>query len=111
MGEVGGYNAAMETNAPFLTRRFDLALHFAFGLYHSQVQGNHYALSSPLLSVCALVLENSGNEDQAIAALLHDAVEDQGGLRTLDTIQRLFGEPVAKIVRECSDAVHRLPEG
>jgi (p)ppGpp synthase/HD superfamily hydrolase len=51
-----------------------------------------------------LVLENGGTEDQAIAALLHDAVEDQGGKPTLDTIRRLFGDRVADIVLECSDS-------
>ena len=49
------------------------------------------------MSVTALVLEAGGNEDQAIAALLHDAVEDQGGLPTLDVIRRLFGDRVADI--------------
>jgi (p)ppGpp synthase/HD superfamily hydrolase len=59
---------------------------------------------SHLMSVSALVLENGGDEDQAIAALLHDAVEDQGGKPTLDTIRHLFGERVANIVLECSDS-------
>jgi (p)ppGpp synthase/HD superfamily hydrolase len=56
------------------------------------------------MSVSALVLENGGDEDQAIAALLHDAVEDQGGKPTLDTIRHLFGDRVADIVLECSDS-------
>ncbi len=59
---------------------------------------------SHLMSVSALVLENGGDEDQAIAALLHDAVEDQGGKPTLDTIRHLFGDRVGDIVRECSDS-------
>lgn len=59
---------------------------------------------SHLLAVTALVLENGGDEDQAIAALLHDAVEDQGGKPTLDTIRHLFGDRVADIVVECSDS-------
>jgi (p)ppGpp synthase/HD superfamily hydrolase len=54
--------------------------------------------------VCALVLESGGDEDQAIAALLHDATEDQGGLPTLETIRRLFGDRVADTVSECSDS-------
>jgi (p)ppGpp synthase/HD superfamily hydrolase len=54
--------------------------------------------------VTALVLENGGDEDQAIAAVLHDAVEDQGGLETLAEIQRRYGERVAQIVEGCSDA-------
>jgi (p)ppGpp synthase/HD superfamily hydrolase len=56
------------------------------------------------MSVTALVLENGGTEDQAIAALLHDAVEDQGGKPTLVTIRHLFGDRVADIVLECSDS-------
>jgi (p)ppGpp synthase/HD superfamily hydrolase len=105
----------METDAPLLNRKFDLALHFASGLHHRQVRkGTTTPYVAHLLSVCALVLENGGNEDEAIAALLHDAMEDQGGLSTLHTIQRLFGEPVANIVRECSDSEsadreHKLP--
>jgi (p)ppGpp synthase/HD superfamily hydrolase len=59
---------------------------------------------SHLVSVSALVLENGGGEDQTIAALLHDAVEDQGGQPTLDTIRHLFGDRVADIVVECSDS-------
>jgi len=50
------------------------------------------------------VLEDGGDEDQAIAALLHDAVEDQGGLPTLKRIRSEFGERVAGIVEACSDS-------
>ena len=56
------------------------------------------------MGVCALVLEAGGDEDQAIAALLHDAVEDQGGVPTLETIRHLFGERVADAVELCSDS-------
>jgi len=56
------------------------------------------------MGVCALVLESGGDEDQAIAALLHDAVEDQGGTPTLQTIRHLFGERVANAVEACSDS-------
>ena len=58
-----------------------------------------------LLAVAAIVMEHGGNEDEAIAALLHDAVEDQGGLPTLEEIRRRFGPAVAEIVEGCSDAV------
>ena len=51
------------------------------------------------MGVCALVLGAGGDEDQAIAALLHDAVEDQGGLATLETIRHLFGQRVAAAVK------------
>lgn len=88
-----------------LTHRFDLALHFASGLHRNQNRkGTSVPYISHLMSVAALVLENGGTEDQAIAALLHDAVEDQGGKPTLDTIRHLFGDAVANMVRECSDS-------
>jgi len=48
------------------------------------------------MSVSALILESGGDEDQAIVAVLLDAVEDQRGLPTLETIRRLFGERLAK---------------
>ncbi len=58
---------------------------------------------SHLLAVAALTLEYGGDEDQAIAALLHDAAEDQGGLATLEAIRTDFGDRVADIVAVCSD--------
>ncbi|MBC8158438.1 MAG: HD domain-containing protein [Alphaproteobacteria bacterium] len=59
---------------------------------------------SHLLGVCAIVLDCGGDEDEAIAALLHDAVEDQGGAPTLARIRDTFGERVAEIVDGLSDA-------
>jgi GTP pyrophosphokinase len=56
-----------------------------------------------LLAVTALVIENGGGEDEAIAALLHDAVEDQGGEKTRDEIRRRFGDNVVSIVDGCTD--------
>jgi (p)ppGpp synthase/HD superfamily hydrolase len=56
-----------------------------------------------VLGVCALVLEDGGGEDEAIAALLHDAVEDAGGRPRLDDIRQRFGDRVADIVWACSD--------
>ncbi len=95
----------METYVPFLTWRFDVALQFASGLHHQQRRKKtKIPYIAHLMAVCALVLEAGGDEDQAIAALLHDAVEDQGGLPTLDTIQHLFGERVADAVEACSDS-------
>ena len=60
---------------------------------------------SHLLAVAALVIENGGNENQAIAALLHDAIEDQGGKKRRDEILRCFGEDVTEIVEGCTDSV------
>jgi (p)ppGpp synthase/HD superfamily hydrolase len=56
-----------------------------------------------LLGVCSLVLEDGGSEDEAIAALLHDAAEDRGGERMLAEIRTRFGDHVADIVAACSD--------
>jgi (p)ppGpp synthase/HD superfamily hydrolase len=53
--------------------------------------------------VTALTLEFGGDEDEAIAALLHDAVEDQGGAATAETIRSKFGDRVADIVLSCTD--------
>ena len=95
----------MKTFQSFLTGRFDLAFQLASGLHHSQRRkGTEIPYISHLMSVAALVLEAGGDEDQAIAALLHDAMEDQGGPPTLETIRRLFGDRVAEIVKECSDS-------
>lgn len=55
------------------------------------------------MAVAALVVEDGGDEDEAVAALLHDAVEDQGGAPTLALIRRRFGARVAAIVDACSD--------
>ena len=55
------------------------------------------------MAVAALVIQDGGDEDEAIAALLHDAVEDQGGPPTLAVIRQRFGPRVAAIVEACSD--------
>jgi len=59
---------------------------------------------SHLMSVAALVLEAGGGEDEAIAALLHDVVEDCGGHPVLEDIRGRFGDRVAYIVDGCTDA-------
>src|ERR1035441_6551219 len=100
----------MEPYSPFLTWRFDTALQFASGLHHQQPRkGVSIPYVAHLISVCALVLEAGGDEDQAIAGLLHDAVEDQGGLPTLDTIRHMFGDRVANTVESCSDSAATDP--
>jgi len=86
-------------------------LQFASGLHHQQPRkGGSIPYIAHLMGVCGLVLEAGGDEDQAIAALLHDAVEDQGGIPTLDTIRHLFGERVAGIVKSCSDSTVSDPK-
>jgi GTP pyrophosphokinase len=57
-----------------------------------------------LMGVASLVLEFGGDEDLAIAALLHDVVEDCGGAPMLKEVQRRFGSRVAKIVDGCTDS-------
>ncbi len=61
------------------------------------------------MAVASLAIEHGADEDIAIAALLHDAVEDQGGQSTLAEIRARFGDRVAAIVLACSDA-DRVPK-
>jgi (p)ppGpp synthase/HD superfamily hydrolase len=92
-------------SATWLTQRFEDALVYANRLHALQTRkGTGIPYLSHLLAVAGLVLENAGDEDEAIAALLHDAVEDQGGQETLSEIRRRFGNRVANIVEECTDA-------
>ena len=59
---------------------------------------------SHLMAVTSLVLEAGGDEEMAIAALLHDVVEDCGGMPRLREIHRAFGKRVARIVEGCTDS-------
>ncbi len=94
-----------EEPATLLTARFTDALTYATALHATQWRkGTAVPYIAHLLGVCALVLEEGGDEDEAIAALLHDAVEDQGGPPTLAAIRARFGERVAQIVEGCTDA-------
>lgn len=90
---------------PRLTERFNDALVFTASLHLHQTRKGPLEVPyiSHLLGVASLVLEADGDEDMAIAALLHDAVEDQGGYETLDRIRGKFGERVAQIVEGCTD--------
>ena len=91
---------------PLLGRRFERALSYATRLHAAQVRkGTCTPYLAHLLGVASLALENGADEDEAIAALLHDAVEDQGGTRTLDEICRRFGGRVVSIVEGCSDSI------
>jgi (p)ppGpp synthase/HD superfamily hydrolase len=88
-----------------LTERFEQALVYATRLHAQQIRkATGVPYISHLLSVTALVLEDGGDEDEAIAALLHDAVEDQGGKATRAEIYRLFGERVGSIVDGCTES-------
>jgi len=93
-----------QTRTPKLTGQFSKALVYAEQKHHNQVRkGGDIPYVGHLLTVAGLVLDDGGSETQAIAALLHDAVEDQGGPPTLEEIRANFGDEVARIVEECSD--------
>lgn len=91
--------------------RFADAFTYALELHHDQSrkqdEGDDPADGIPYIShlmmVAALVLEHDGDEDEAIAALLHDGPEDSGGEETLETIRARFGPRVADIVATCTD--------
>ena len=87
-----------------LTPRFEEALVYASRLHARQTRkGSRTPYVSHLMAVAGLTLEYGGTEDEAIAALLHDAVEDQGGEETRAEILGRFGPVVAEIVDGCTD--------
>jgi len=88
-----------------LSQRFEDALVYTARLHAKQIRkGTTIPYVSHLLSVAGIVLEHGGNEVEAIAALLHDAIEDQGGADTREEIRRRFGDAVVLIVDGCTDA-------
>ena len=88
-----------------LTQRYADALQLAWKLHDGHVRkGTAISYVSHLLAVSSIALEHGATEDEAIAALLHDAVEDAGGKPTLDMIQARFGQAVADVVDGCTDA-------
>jgi (p)ppGpp synthase/HD superfamily hydrolase len=85
--------------------RFIDALTLTVKLHEAQIRkGSDVPYIAHLLGVTSLVLEAGGDSDMAIAALLHDAVEDQGGMEVLLEIRQRFGVRVASIVEGCSDS-------
>ena len=85
-------------------KKYKKAIDYAFGLHSNQYRkGTTIPYFTHLVSVSNNVIENGGNTDEVIAGLLHDAVEDQGGEKTLKLIKKRFGNKVGKIVEECSD--------
>ena len=95
---------ANQAASPRLTPKFVEALGYAAEKHATQTRkAGEVPYLGHLLSVAGLVIEADGTETQAIAALLHDAAEDQGGERTLAEIGQKFGADVASIVAECSD--------
>ena len=84
--------------------KFSAALGFAVETHATQRRkGSETPYVAHLLAVASLVIEDGGSEDEAIAALLHDAAEDQGGEEMLATIGERFGPDVERIVAACSD--------
>ena len=87
---------------PPLTARFLAAVALAVQAHGDQRRkGTEIPYVAHLLVVTGLVLEDGGDEDEAIAALLHDTVEDVGGAQLLEAIRDQFGPRVADIVEAC----------
>ena len=87
-----------------LTSRYEEAFVLTADLHREQQRkGSGVPYVSHLLAVSATVIEHGGDEDEAIAGLLHDAVEDQGGAETRERIRERFGDRVTAIVDGCTD--------
>jgi (p)ppGpp synthase/HD superfamily hydrolase len=85
--------------------RFVDALSYATRVHSGQLRGSdEQPYIAHLLRVAGLVIQDGGSEEEAIAALLHDAAEDQGGLERLADIRQRYGTEVADIVEECTDS-------
>ena len=84
--------------------KFEEALPYTARLHRYQTRkGSGTPYINHLLAVAAIVGENGGTEDEVVAALLHDAPEDQGGEERLEDIRARFGDAVAEIVDGCTD--------
>lgn len=96
---------------PALSPRYSDALQFCFEIHVRQRRkGGEVPYVSHLLAVSALVMEQGGNEDEAIGALLHDSAEDCGGRPMLEQVRQRFGEDVAAIVEGCTDSFAKSPD-
>ena len=88
-----------------LTARFDEAFRYAHDAHRTQKRkGTQAPYVGHLMGVASIVLDDGGTEDEAIAALLHDAAEDCGGRARLEDIRSRFGDGVARIVEDCTDS-------
>lgn len=84
--------------------KFEEALLYTARVHSDQTRkGTNTPYITHLLAVAVIVGENGGTEDEVVAALLHDASEDQGGKERLEDIRAHFGEAVAEIVAGCTD--------
>jgi (p)ppGpp synthase/HD superfamily hydrolase len=94
----------LESSTALLGPRFASALGYVATLHATQLRkGTQTPYVSHLLAVASLAIEYGANEDEAIAALLHDSIEDQGGAEVRRRITALFGQAVADIVEGCTD--------
>jgi (p)ppGpp synthase/HD superfamily hydrolase len=100
-----------QSNIPLrLTSRFTQAVDYAREIHIGTRKGTQIPYMAHLLGVTSLVMGECGHvpfavtEDITIAALLHDAVEDEGGLPRLQEIETKFGKEVANIVKGCTDS-------
>jgi (p)ppGpp synthase/HD superfamily hydrolase len=88
-----------------LSGKFDHAFTYAHGVHAAQSRkGTETPYLSHLMAVSSIVMDDGGSEDEAIAALLHDAAEDHGGRERLEDIRTRFGDQVARIVEDCTDS-------
>ena len=99
-----------------LTPRFTQAVDYARQIHVGSRKGTQVPYMAHLLGVASLVMGETGyvpfavTEDMVIAALLHDAVEDEGGLPRLHDIEAKFGKDVAEIVEGCTDSFETGPD-
>ena len=88
-----------------LTSKLDRAFSYAHEVHDGQFKkGTSVPYLGHLMGVSSIVLGDGGGEDEAVAALLHDAAEDHGGRARLDDIRSRFGDEVARIVEDCTDS-------
>jgi len=81
------------------------AIDFAMSIHEGQTRkGKDIPYLTHLLTVASRILEEGGDEEQFIAGLLHDSVEDKGGAPLLEEIEQKFGKKVANYVEQCSDS-------
>lgn len=93
------------------TDRFESAMVYAHQVHrHQRRKGTGIPYIAHILGVAALAIEYGADEDEAIASLLHDAVEDGGGEARLAEIRAQFGDRVGDIVLGCSDSLVEDPE-
>jgi (p)ppGpp synthase/HD superfamily hydrolase len=94
------------SEAGHLTQAFEAAMTYALHVHGGQLRkGTAVPYAAHLLAVAATVMEYGGDEEMAMAALLHDAAEDQGGEPRLADIRQRFGARVGGIVEACSDSL------